>query len=76
MKTRHEKVQYLDKFTARKVQDDQIQLLANLPDSLDAWTTQYLHLAVIVPGQSTWPQNRPLDVNLALLVSRNTPFIH
>jgi hypothetical protein len=47
MKTRHEKVQYLDKFTARKVQDDQIQLLANLPDSLDAWTTQYLHLAVI-----------------------------
>jgi hypothetical protein len=28
-----------------------------------------------VPGQSTWPQNRPLDVNLALLVSRNTPFI-
>src|SRR6266516_4904625 len=47
MKTAAEKVQYLDKFTARKVQDDKIQLLATLPDSLDAWITQYLHLAVI-----------------------------
>src|SRR5258708_18451364 len=26
-----------------------------------------------VPGQSIWPQNRPFDVNLALLVSCNTP---
>ena len=47
MKNTVEKVQYLDKFTARKVQDDKIQLLATLRDSLDAWTTQYLHLAVI-----------------------------
>src|SRR5438034_11593891 len=61
MKTRHEKIRYLDKFTARKVQDDKIQLLATLPDSLDdkiqllatlpdsldTWITHYLHLAVI-----------------------------
>ncbi len=47
MKTAAEKIRYLDKFTARKVQDDKIQLLATLPDSLDAWITHYLHLAVI-----------------------------
>jgi site-specific recombinase XerD len=47
MKTAAEKVQYLDKFTARKVQDDKTHLLATLPDSLDSWITQYLHLAVI-----------------------------
>ena len=47
MKIAAKKGQYLDKFTARKVQDDKMQLLATLPDSLDAWITQYLHLAVI-----------------------------
>jgi len=45
MKTPAEKIRYLDKFTARKVQDDNRQLLASLPDSLGAWITQYLHLA-------------------------------
>ncbi len=34
MKISAEKVQYLDKFTTRKVQDDNTQLLAKLPDSL------------------------------------------
>src|SRR6266702_2716560 len=47
MKTAVEKVQYLDKFTARKVQPDQTPLLATSPDSLDAWINQYLQLAVI-----------------------------
>jgi integrase len=47
MKNAVEKVQYLDKFTARKVQDDKTPLLATLPDSLDAWSNQYLHLAEI-----------------------------
>lgn len=37
---------YLDKFTARKVQDEQTRLLATLPDSLEAWVTRYLQLAV------------------------------
>jgi hypothetical protein len=47
MKTTAEKVHYLDKFTARKVQDNTIHLLETLPDSLDAWITQYLQLAII-----------------------------
>lgn len=47
METPAEKIRYLDKFTARKVRFDNIQLLAPLPDSLDAWITQYLQLAVI-----------------------------
>ena len=47
MKTSTEKIRYLDKFTARKVQDGNIYLLTTLPDSLDAWITQYLQLAVI-----------------------------
>src|SRR5258708_4189385 len=41
-----ELIRYLDKFTARKVQDDHIRLLAALPDSLEAWITQYIQLAV------------------------------
>src|SRR6266700_2409021 len=41
-----ELIRYLDKFTARKVQDDHTRLLAALPDSLEAWITQYLQLAV------------------------------
>ncbi len=47
MKTSAEKIRYLDKFIARKVQYDNARLLAGLPDSLDAWITQYLQLAVI-----------------------------
>ena len=37
---------YLPNFTARKVQDDHTRLLAALPDSLEAWITQYIQLAV------------------------------
>src|SRR6266571_8109425 len=47
MENTAEKVQYLDKFTARKAQDARVHLLETLPDSLDAWITQYLQLAVI-----------------------------
>ena len=39
MKTSTEKIKYLDKFTARKVQNDNIKVLLTLPDSLDAWIT-------------------------------------
>jgi integrase len=46
MKTAAERVRYLDKFTTRKVQDDYTRLLAALPDSLEAWITQYIQLAV------------------------------
>jgi site-specific recombinase XerD len=46
MKTAAQKVQYLDKFTARKVQEDQKHLLATLPDSVGAWITHYINLAV------------------------------
>src|SRR6266700_2129937 len=41
-----ESIRYLDKFTARKVQDDHTRLLATLPDSLEAWIAQYIQLAV------------------------------
>ncbi len=41
-----ETIHYLDKFTARKVQDDQTRFLTTLPDSLEAWITQYIQLAV------------------------------
>jgi hypothetical protein len=41
-----ELIRYLDKFTARKVQDDHTRLLAALPDSLEAWITQYIQFAV------------------------------
>lgn len=41
-----EPLRYLDKFTARKVQEHQTRLLAALPDSLEVWITQYLQLAV------------------------------
>jgi hypothetical protein len=37
-----ELIRYLDKFTARKVQDDHTRLLETLPDSLEAWITQYM----------------------------------
>jgi site-specific recombinase XerD len=47
MKTHAEKIRYLDKFAARKAQGDNTQLLITLLDSLDAWITQYLQLAVI-----------------------------
>lgn len=47
MKTHAEKTIHRDKITARKVQKDNMQLLAALPDSLNAWITQYLQLAVI-----------------------------
>lgn len=41
-----ENLRYLDKFTARKVQEEHTLLLVTLPDSLEAWITQYLQLAV------------------------------
>jgi len=41
-----ELIRYLDKFTARKVQDDHTRLLVTLPDSLEAWITQYIQFAV------------------------------
>jgi integrase len=41
-----ESLPYLDKFTARKVQLDQTYPFEKLPDSLEAWMTQYLQLAV------------------------------
>src|SRR6266516_1366857 len=46
MKNMAETIHYLDKFTARKVQDDQTRFLTTLPDSLEAWITQYIQLAV------------------------------
>jgi site-specific recombinase XerD len=41
-----ETLRYLDKFTARKVQEDHTRGLSTLPDSLEAWITQYIQLAV------------------------------
>jgi site-specific recombinase XerC len=47
MKHPAEKIRHLEKITARKVQNDDKQLLTTLLDSLDAWINQYLQLAVI-----------------------------
>src|SRR5260221_2691147 len=41
-----EPIRYLDKFTARKVQDDHTRLLVAFPDSLETWIVQYIQLAV------------------------------
>ncbi|MEO9031180.1 MAG: site-specific integrase [Ktedonobacteraceae bacterium] len=47
MQNRAEKGRLLDIFTTRKGQEDHLALLTTLPDSLETWITQYLHLAVI-----------------------------
>ncbi len=40
-------MQYLDKFTRRKVQEGASHQKAAIPDSLDAWIAHYLQLAVV-----------------------------
>jgi hypothetical protein len=47
MKNYSENVQYLDKFTIRKVQAGFNQHSEGIPDSLAAWIECYLRLAVI-----------------------------
>lgn len=40
-------MQYLDKFTRRKVQEGVSHQKAAIPDSLDTWIAHYLQLVVV-----------------------------
>ena len=42
-----ETLAYLDKFTSRKVKETLEWEISRIPDSLLAWITRYLHVAVV-----------------------------